>query len=98
MYSELSMKHRQPASRQVVNKQRELYCPYLRVAEELVLGVVGLVQTVELGLAVYVSDEAPRVEAVLTVGHVNIGDQLSLILQLLHHIRLPKDATRLGIG
>jgi hypothetical protein len=98
MYSDLSMKHRQPASRQEVNKQRELYCPYLRVAEELVLGVVGLVQAVELGLAVYVSDEAPRVEAILAVGHVNIGDQLPLILQLLYHIRLPKDATRLGIG
>ena len=77
-----------------------MYClsSYLRVAEELVLSIVGLVQAVELGLAVDVSDEAPGVEAVLAVGHIHIRDQLSLILQLLHHIRLPKDATRLGIG
>mmetsp|Transcript_20922 Transcript_20922/g.60923 ORF Transcript_20922/g.60923 Transcript_20922/m.60923 type:complete len:351 (-) Transcript_20922:2-1054(-) len=69
----------------------------LRIRQELVLGVVALVDAADLGHAVQVAHEGPRVHLLLARPDLIVVDEIPL-LQHLHHVRLAQDARRLDVG
>lgn len=71
---------------------------YLRIAEELVLSIVALVDARQLRVVVQIAHEAPRVHTPLARLHIVVGQQVALALQHLHNVGRSQHAPWLGVS